>query len=348
VSRPRLLGFLLLAAALALTAAAPPPSATAAGASAASPAVTQFAGQLDVGRGQVYRGSVNMVAGSVRVDGTLDGNVTLTAGQLAVGPSGSVLGSVQIGAGQVQLAPGGRIVGTVQVGDHTLPGMTCVLALPALPGSCTLSGAGHASSVTVRRSVPLRLPGILAALRGGLHHWSPWGYGGPGIVRRILGWIGMLALALPVAAIWPGPLQAVQREIEGRAGTSALAGLAALVLALPVLLIVSITIIGIPVALAAALGLVAAWFFGYVAVAALVGTRTASLVRSGAPSLAPLWALVLGTALLAALAWIPILGGLASLAVACVGLGAVLLSRFGSGRPWLPGRGGAPDPRLGP
>ena len=346
MSSPRFLGFVVLAAALALTAAAPASSTPAPAASAASPAVTQLAGQLDVGPGQVYRGSVNMVAGSVRVDGTLDGNVALTAGQLSVGSSGSVQGSVQIGAGQIQVAPGGRILGSVQVGDHTQSGMTCILAEP---GACTLSGAGPSSSIAVRRTVPVRLPAILAALASDMHHGWPWGHRGYGVVRRILGWIGMLALALPVAAIWPGPLQGVQREIEGRAGTSALAGLAALILALPVLLIVSITIIGIPVALAAALGLAAAWFFGYVAVAALVGTRTAALARAGALPLAPLWTLVLGTALLSALAWVPILGGLVSLAVACVGLGAVLLSRFGSGRPWLPVRGGSPpDPQMGP
>lgn len=282
-----------------------------------------------------------MLAGSVRVDGRLDGNIAMTAGQIPVGPRGSVRGSVQIGPGQIQVAPGGRILGAVQAGEHTQSGMICSLSDS---GAWTLSGgagAGGASKMSVLGVVHPHGPsplGVLAALQRHFQSRSR----DDGVVGRTLSWIGMLALALPVAAIWPAPLAGVRREIEDRAGTSALTGLAALILALPVLRNGSIAIIGIPVAWAAALGLAAAWFFGYVAVAGLVGERTASLARGSGP-LAPLWALVLGTALLlAALAWVPILGGLVSLTVAGLGLGAVLLSRFGSGRPWLPARGGGP------
>ena len=298
-------------------------------------------GQVTVATGQAYVGDVDMVAGSLVVDGILRGGVTMTAGRVAVGSGGRITGPVQLGTGLVQVAPGGRIEGTVQVGTHSQPDLLCPAAAS---GGCSLTGG---SGPTVVPPLPIVAGGgvvspgglrglVLGGFLRRLFGLGPWA-GALALGLRLLTWLGLLALALPVAAIWPAAVDGVRRQIERDPGRSALIGLLALVLALPVLLAISITIVGIPVAFAAALGMVAAWFFGYVAVVSLIGARTGALARGGeAP--APLWAIVLGSAILAAIGWVPLLGGLVTFAVACVAIGAVLLSRFGTDRPWLPPR----------
>ncbi len=242
-------------------------------------------GQVSVATGQAYVGNVDMVAGSLVVDGTLRGGVTMTAGRVAVGSGGRITGPEQLGTGLVQVAPGGWLEGTVQVGTYSQPDLLCPAAAS---GGCSLTGG---SGPTVVPPLPLVAGGgvvspgglrgfVLGGFLRRLFGLGPWA-GALALGLHLLTWLGLPALALPVAAIWPEAVDGVRRQIERDPGRSALIGLLALVLALPVLLAISITIVGIPVAFAAALGMVTAWFFGYVAVVSLIGARTGALARGG-------------------------------------------------------------------
>jgi len=298
----------------------------------------QVFGNVAVPAGTTLEGSVVMVAGKVEVDGTLDGSVALAAGQVAVGPAGVIRGDVALGLGQLAVRPGGQISGTVSVGGTQAQGLAC----PTAGATCTLAGVsasraldGHVSGQALWGWADAMKPWHGATWPHPLAaHWWRW----LRIGFSVLGWLGTLALALPVAALWPRALGGVSGQIERDPGRTALVGLAGLVLAVPTLALVAITIIGIPVAFVAALGLACAWFLGYVAVVALIGDRTLALARSGGAGL--LWSIVAGSVLVGLAEWVPVVGGLVWLAVACVGVGAVLLTRFGTGGPWL--RGGNP------
>jgi len=324
---PRALWAGLLAAGL-LAAAGPLADAAGSGggpaASASTAAVqSELAGQVVVPAGTTLQGDVRMVAGEVDVLGTLTGSVALTVGQVAVGPQGRIQGGVTIAVGQVEVQPGGSISGAVTAGSGSAQQLACPATADA---TCVLAGGptGWRSHSSLA-GVPWK--GML----GRVLHLGWLGWLGPAF--HLLGWLGTLALALPVAALFPHPLGTVRRQIETDPGRSALVGLAVLLLALPVLVLVSITIVGIPAALAAALALVGAWFLGYVGLAALIGERTLRL--GGWRQANPLLALLAGSLLILVGEWVPLLGGLVWLAVACVGTGAALLTRFGT-RPAAP------------
>lgn len=302
----------------------------------AMPLDQQLFGQVRIPAGAVVREDIQMVAGNVRVDGHLTGSVSLTAGQVEVGPTGRIDGSVHLAMGQVSVQPGGSIGGNVLVSGHSpRHGLSC----PQGGAHCTLDGAvAHTVTVHTGRSFIHGYPSGIRLLRG-MGPWLGWLWFG----FHILSWLGMLALALPVVALWPHAVETTAVQMRRDPGRSALVGLAAGVLALPALVLISITIIGLPVAFAAAAGLVAVWFFGYVALWRLVGAATLGRAGHGAPH--PLLALATGSFLLFLAGWIPILGGLVWLAASCLGMGATLLTRFGTGTPWLR-RGGTPPPAV--
>ena len=70
----------------------------------------------------------------------------------------------------------------------------------------------------------------------------------------------------------------------------------------------------------------AAVFFGYVGVSVWIGEAVLGALRGSATN--RLWAVLAGSLLVALAGLVPILGGLISLAVSAVGLGAILLWRF--------------------
>jgi hypothetical protein len=110
------------------------------------------------------------------------------------------------------------------------------------------------------------------------------------------------------------------------------AGLITAFLAPFVLIALTITIILIPVTLIAVLVLVAAWFFGWIALGLEVGRRLGKLANI---ELAPALAAGLGTFLLMLVfdgmsELIPCIGWLPQTLIGIWALGAVLVTRFGS------------------
>jgi hypothetical protein len=296
------------------------------GAPAAAAGPAPLAGDIQVPAGTTLHGDIDLLAGEVRVDGTLQGSVSLSAGQVLVGSAGAVTGSVTVGVGQVVVQPGGRIDGPVTVGGSGTQPIRC----PADAGrACVLAGAAG-----------IGVPPVPPHMGGMVRRLVTWPWWLPPALHP-LGWLGLLALALPLAALFPRAVGTVVAQIEREPGRSLGAGLAVLVLALPILLLVAITIVGIPVAMAAALGLVVAWLLGYVGVALLVGRATLRAGGVAAPN--PLLGVLVGSALVAVAEWVPVLGGLAWLAVAALGLGAVFLTRFGTASPWPRGGAGHPE-----
>ena len=105
-------------------------------------------------------------------------------------------------------------------------------------------------------------------------------------------------------------------------------GLLSVLLAPAVLVILIALILPIPLAIILVLGLVAAWALGTVAIGWIVGEH---IIRAVAPQYnTRLVQVVVGLAALELLGSLPYIGWLISVGAGLLGLGAVLLSRFGT------------------
>lgn len=104
-------------------------------------------------------------------------------------------------------------------------------------------------------------------------------------------------------------------------------------------IILAITIIGIPVAILLLVippvALAAAWLFGWIAIGEWVGEKILEGIKARDTWRVPIFAVIVGIFLLSLLGAVPFFGWLVSLFVGLLGIGAVILSRFGT-RPYPP------------
>ena len=127
-------------------------------------------------------------------------------------------------------------------------------------------------------------------------------------------------LSVLAHALFPAQVKVVGQAIKSKTGVVIGRGLIATLLIVPVMLALAITIIGIPLVL---LVIGIAGIFGCTSIALIVGEKLLNGDN-------PLAALALGVLIVGAMTMIPILGGLLSLALFIIALGAVLTTRFGT------------------
>jgi hypothetical protein len=136
------------------------------------------------------------------------------------------------------------------------------------------------------------------------------------------------ALGLLLTWLLPEHVMFVRTTVTNKPRRSLMLGLLSALLALPVLVVLIALIITIPLAIIVALGLIVAWAFGTVAVGWLVGDH---VVRRVAPhyNTRPIQ-VVVGLTVLVLAGSLPYVGCWISIGAGLLGLGAVLLSRFGT------------------
>jgi hypothetical protein len=186
------------------------------------------------------------------------------------------------------------------------------------------------------------------------------------IVRGMLTILVIAAIGSVVALIWPEATDRVGLTAFRSPGASLGIGVLTLVAGITLVTVLAITICLSPAAVLLALALGAAALFGWVAIGARVGRRLLRALNAG--EVAPLWVAGLGTLVItlitmglsAAFCLAP-LGWLLMFAIGCFGLGAVVLTRFGT-TPYVPGgdrepsepsppsplAGEVPEPPVGP
>lgn len=156
-------------------------------------------------------------------------------------------------------------------------------------------------------------------------HWGDRWLGG---IWTGLQTLAVLAAALLLALFLPGHLRRTADTIVARPAVSGGVGLLTLVVLPFALLITLITCIVPGLLLLAA---ILAWIYGWVALGLVLGNRLAEAFKQ---QWSPLATTLLGTlalsVLTAVLGWIPCVGWLAGLVAGSVGLGAAILSRFGT------------------
>ena len=155
------------------------------------------------------------------------------------------------------------------------------------------------------------------------------------MIRRAITVLVIAVLGGLVAMIWPQPTEQVGRTILDHPGSSLGFGLLTMIAATALIVALAITICLSPAAMLVALALGAAGLFGWIAVGALIGERMLKAIKVN--EIAPLWSAGLGTLVItlisvglgAAFCLAP-LGWLLTFALGWLGLGAVVLTRFGT------------------
>ncbi len=280
--------------------------------------LTRVGNDIHIDQDEVVRGDVTSIRGDITVDGTVHGGVVSFGGDIYLNPTARVDGDVVCIGGELHEEPGAYVSGE---------------RVTALSGG---RGERLARNLRVNES----------------HQGRDWGWGGLrlfGALMRLL-----IAIGLTVLVAWLFQARiAVGAETLKRQPAVSL-GIGALVHALfipsivalaLVMALLCITIVGIPLALAALVGYLlffaVFWIFGLVVGATVVGQRIAARRGVTAP---PLWqSALLGVVVVGGVRFlgrffeimgVPVLDGLGKTLAVLAILAAIVLGTMGGGA-WL-------------
>jgi hypothetical protein len=287
--------------------------------------VTAFAGGLMQGR-VVFGGTFTLTAGEV-----LDGDLAVFGGTAHLEKESRVEGSVIVLGGNVELD------GEVEQ-DLVVIGGNANLSASAVVGGdvWTVGGNVNPDGATIEgdllSTTNVEIPTDFVFTRD-------WRF--PNRINlfpfetRIVSYLFqsfmLAAVAVLVVAFWPKPTERVATAVLQQPIASGGLGCLTIIVGLVLAILFAITICLIPAAILLGLILVLAGIFGWVAIGAEVGRR---LVQSMNQDYQPVVAAGLGTLVFALVAngfsLIPCVGWLVPFLVSSVGLGAVMLTRFGT------------------
>ena len=150
-------------------------------------------------------------------------------------------------------------------------------------------------------------------------HWRRWFWG-----FRMVTFIGCLALALLIVAIMPRQIGLISDAIEKDTLKTVLWGLLGIALIVPGALLLTMSIVGIPLVPVELILVVCAAIIGYIAIAQLIGKKMAiALKRTDLPIF---WETFWGVFMLGIIGFVPVLGWLVKGIASLIGFGAVILT----------------------
>jgi cytoskeletal protein CcmA (bactofilin family) len=270
-------------------------------------------GTATVEYGGVVQGDIVIIGGSLRLDGETQGNAVVIGGAVSVGERATVASDVITLGGSLNRATGAHIGGDI-VTNMPLP----AVGLPRV---------GIPPAAPVAPEPPMRFDlgplGAAAAI--------------------LLQALGLAALAMLLTAFLHPQLDRVAQALVAQPFMVGSIGLLTVFVAPIAVVILAITLILIPVALAAVILLVLGWLFGVVALGMVIGDRLAQASHS---TMEPVISAGLGTLLLGLIVGtvqhVPCVGWIAPVLVGLIGLGAAVITMFGT-RPMVrTAMGGAP------
>lgn len=295
-----------------------------------------FGGNVDITESSKVDGDLVVIGGNADVDGTVTGDVEVLGGNVDLNETAVVEGSVNVIGGNINRAEGVEIKGKVESFKDF--------------GDDDDDDGGHDDFG------PPIAPGPPA-----FNHSSGWGffnYAYYAIEETAwdLSWIiGLALIAWVVAAFLPEQMQTVGDTVAQTPlvsfGMGLLTAILAAILLLPsILLVITICLAIIPFAGYTLLMMGA--LFGWIAIGQLLGERLLGTMDRPLPGF--VMSTIIGVVLLTALSKMPVIGiipiigwvlgffgGLFGIIVSLTGLGAVILTRYGT-RPYAPGNGSTP------
>jgi hypothetical protein len=147
-------------------------------------------------------------------------------------------------------------------------------------------------------------------------------------IFSVLSFLAFLVLAIIIVGLFDKQLGITSYYIERLPGHALLWGILAGLLVVPLIILMVISIIGIPFIPVLAIILAAAGVFGYIAASQLIGKLFLRAVRVYNKPM--VWEIVSGLIILFILSFLPILGWIVKALVGIMGLGAIIATRFGT------------------
>jgi uncharacterized RDD family membrane protein YckC len=245
------------------------------------------------------------VWGSVTIDGRVEQDVVVVLGDARLGSTAQIDGSLIVVAGGATIAPGARVRDDLVVAGGVLeaptgfwPGGEHIIIGPPILGN------------RMRQIVPWVTRGLL---------WGRPIVPDLGWVWAVFGVVFLISLALN--HLFDRPVRASAQAVMDRPLGTFLTGVLVMIVAVPIMLLLAASVIGIIVLpFLAAAGLFA-WAVGKVGVVRAMGL---SVLRPREPEqpMQPLGALVVGFVMMGLAYMVPILGGIVWALIGVFGLGA--------------------------
>lgn len=264
-----------------------------------------FGGAVTTEPDSTVNGDLVLIGGSVQIGGIVQGNIVGIGGAVRLGSQAVVNGDVFTLGATLRRDDGARVTGQIINGIDT----TITAPVPGEDqGDFESPVEPQASKVSVNTNPLLKMI---------------WFF-----FRIFL----FAALAVLLVMFLPEPVNRVARAATKQPVITGGAGLLTAVLAPIALVAITITLILIPVTFIVALLLVAAWLLGWVALGLETGRRIAKALNlQWAPAIsAGLGTLILSFVLGGFREMLPCPGLIPQVLVGLWGLGAVLLTRFGT------------------
>lgn len=262
--------------------------------------VVALGGDVEVKHGGRVEGDLAALGGEVAIVGEVTGSVVAIGGDVRLAATAVVGGDLIVPFGEIERAQGAVVRGQV------LQEFTPDFRRPRF-------GTFHFRDVTT-------WPGIFF-----------FGFLG-NLFQTLFTILALLALGILAVVLVPAPMVRVRNALAAYPAQSLGLGFLSLLGAAIVLVLLVFTCIGIPLAIILGGGLMLAAAFGWVTVGLFVGERL--LTATQAKQRSPVFAVAIGTLLISIIAHFPVcLGFIFTLGIASWGLGAVLLTRFGT-RPY--------------
>jgi hypothetical protein len=308
--------------------------------------VVVFGGNVTMPPSSQINGDLVVFGGNADIDGTVTGDIGMIGGNVKLSETAVVKGDIGLLGGNADVAEGAIFEGTVQsfnrfgFGDgegFTIPPIPSVVPAPPIPPdsmNSSFSGSTDRAFGFFREVFE-----DVAAL----------------LSLAVIGWL--------VAAFMPEQMKVAGDTLTQSAPLSFGLGVLTILIAavLGGVLLITICLAFIPLLGYIVLGI--ATLFGWIVAGQVIGERL--LVASGRPFPSPVGSTVLGVTVLTTVVVMPIIGqvpcigfifglvgGLVGIIVALTGLGAVILTRFGT-QPYPPsayafGGVGSPAPNPAP
>ncbi len=258
----------------------------------------------------LLKGDVVVLGGALTIGGTVRGSVAVFGGAVTLADGAVVTGDLASFGGALERAPGAVITGEVFDAFRSSRGGGDVIPTPQAPQLPTAPSASGVPSVSDATREPLRALGQLLG-------WE---------VRTAAWALLLVLLGLAAVVLAPKAVSRIASQVAGEPILSFGVGLLTLIVA---------ALAGVLLLIACGLGLLIwlttafALLVGWIAVGLWVGQRLLRGLKARQPS--SLGAVALGVALITVGARLPwCLGFPIAVILGSIGLGAVVLTRFGT------------------
>ena len=156
--------------------------------------------------------------------------------------------------------------------------------------------------------------------------WEGWSW--LFAIFSVVIFFAILILALLIVALIPKPIQVIAETIKKNTFKVSLSGLLGLLLIVPIAVLLTISVIGIVLIPLEMILVVSAALLGFIAVSQLIGRRVLMLIKrtEGGVIRQTFWGLMT----LWLIGWIPYVGWMIKVLAVVLGLGGVIMTRFGT------------------